>query len=387
MEETSEDLVVVVDEAAMSVGDSEEEESESDGFSRTDSDSSRGESTQGQSNRKRPADESPEREWDETRRRKFPGTVTRSEGQCRVHIPSSIRAGALEVVARIITPAASTTDTTGVLLATDTTGVLPATNTTSVPLATDTMGAANPTSGLLTTEATDAASAPGASTTTSVTYCEESMSGVNATNVMDVLGDNVYATSIVYEEIVMLPEPMSTLTDDAPINLVGPTLPVQDEMERDVTPESGRVESLHINEPNVMIPSTSASQPNIVRGSISSVSTNTVTEPVMSVIVGIPLAAEGWARDAQVVEGICRIMEGMEPPWVTIEVLEAALVRFPTVDQETLQRTIMTVMMTQGRCVVHLTRAGLRRGPRTDREKNSFVELDLDFADRYSMSH
>jgi len=80
-------------------------------------------------------------------------------------------------------------------------------------------------------------------------------------------------------------------------------------------------------------------------------------------------------------------MEGIEPPWVTIEVLEAARVRFPTVDRETLQRTIMTVMMTQRRCIVRLTRAGLRRGPRTDRDGNSFVELDLDFADRYSMSH
>jgi len=100
-----------------------------------------------------------------------------------------------------------------------------------------------------------------------------------------------------------------------------------------------------------------------------------------------PLAAEGWARDAQMVEGIFRIMEGMEPPRVTLDVLEAATVRFPTIDREMLRRTIMTVMMTQRRCVVRLTRAGLRRGARTDREGNSFVELDLDFADRYSMSH
>jgi len=100
-----------------------------------------------------------------------------------------------------------------------------------------------------------------------------------------------------------------------------------------------------------------------------------------------PIEAEGLARDAQMVEGIFRIMEGMEPPWVTLEVLEAATVRFPTIDREMLRRTIMTVMMTQRRCVVRLTRAGLRRGARTDREGNSFVELDLDFADRYSMSH
>jgi len=104
--------------------------------------------------------------------------------------------------------------------------------------------------------------------------------------------------------------------------------------------------------------------------------------------VAVPLlAAEGWARDAQMVEGIFRIMEGMERPWVTLDVLEAATVRFPMIDRDMLRRTIMTVMMTQRRCVVRLTRAGLRRGARTDRDGNSFVELDLDFADRYSMSH
>jgi len=129
----------------------------------------------------------------------------------------------------------------------------------------------------------------------------------------------------------------------------------------------------------------------------SSVCSLTNTEPVASgsgrvdcvtTDVGLlPRPAEGWARDAQMVEGIFRIMEGMEPPWITLDVLEAATVRFPTIDREMLRRTIMTVMMTQRRCVVRLTRAGLRRGARTDRDGNSFVELDLDFADRYSMSH
>jgi len=111
------------------------------------------------------------------------------------------------------------------------------------------------------------------------------------------------------------------------------------------------------------------------------------SDGVMTDVGPLPRPAEGWARDAQMVEGIFRIMEGMEPPWITLDVLEAATVRFPTIDREMLRRTIMTVMMTQRRCVVRLTRAGLRRGARTDRDGNSFVELDLDFADRYSMSH
>jgi len=106
-----------------------------------------------------------------------------------------------------------------------------------------------------------------------------------------------------------------------------------------------------------------------------------------TVSIGLLLAGDGWARDARMFEGIFQIMEGMEPPWITNNVLEAAVVRFPAVEREILRLTIMTMMMTQRRCVVRLTRAGLRLGPRIDREGSSFLELDLDYADRYSTSH
>jgi len=96
---------------------------------------------------------------------------------------------------------------------------------------------------------------------------------------------------------------------------------------------------------------------------------------------------DGWARDARMVEGTFQIMESMEPPWITLNVLEVAVVRFPDIDRETLGLTIMTMMMSQRRCIVRLTRSGLRLGPRTDREGNAYIELDLDFADRYSTSH
>jgi len=98
-------------------------------------------------------------------------------------------------------------------------------------------------------------------------------------------------------------------------------------------------------------------------------------------------ASDNWMRDAHMVETIFQIIEGMEPPWVTINVLEVAVDRFPNVNREVLRHTIMTIMMTQRPCIVRLTRAGLRLGPRTDRDGNAFVELDLDFADRYSTSH
>jgi len=72
---------------ALSIGNSDKEEEGSDGFSQSGSSSSRGESTLSRGSRKRPADESPEREPNETSRRNFPGTVTRSEGGCRIYVP------------------------------------------------------------------------------------------------------------------------------------------------------------------------------------------------------------------------------------------------------------------------------------------------------------
>jgi len=127
-------------------------------------------------------------------------------------------------------------------------------------------------------------------------------------------------------------------------------------------------------------------------------STTSVATGETAVIIGPPPAelqgrqarqpvVDGWAQDARMVEGIFQIMESLEPPWITLNVLEIAAVRFPDVDRETLRLTIMTVMMSQRRCVARLTRAGLRLGPRNDRDGNAYVELDLDFADRYSMSH
>jgi len=104
-------------------------------------------------------------------------------------------------------------------------------------------------------------------------------------------------------------------------------------------------------------------------------------------VMARPLTVEGWGRDALMVEGIFCIIEGMEPPWITLNVLDAAALQFPIVDREILRHTIMTILMSQRRCVVRQTRAGLRLGPRTDREGNAFVELDLDYADRYSNFH
>jgi len=126
----------------------------------------------------------------------------------------------------------------------------------------------------------------------------------------------------------------------------------------------------------------------VIKGGIAGVGANGASVPTAASAGTIQTStADRWGRDAHMVEGIFQIIEGMEPPWITLNVLESAAVRFPTVDREILRLTIMTVIMTQRPCVVRLIRAGLRLGPRTDRDGNTFVELDLDYVDRYSTSH
>jgi len=122
-------------------------------------------------------------------------------------------------------------------------------------------------------------------------------------------------------------------------------------------------------------------------GVLATTPVTTQIEIVVPASAPPPLAVEGWGRDALMVEGLFRIIENMDSPWVILNVLEAAVLQFPTVDREVLRCSIMTIMMSQRPCLVRLTRAGLRLGPRTNREGNAFVELDLDYADRYSNSH
>jgi len=85
--------VVLSDDAAMSVGDSEEDEIGTDGFSGVDGSSSDGESIVSHISRKRMAEESPEREPVGLNRKEFPGTVVRSVGGCRIYVPPAFSDG------------------------------------------------------------------------------------------------------------------------------------------------------------------------------------------------------------------------------------------------------------------------------------------------------
>jgi len=77
--------IVLSDDAAMSIGDSEEDETGTDGFSVVDGSSSGEESVVSRTSRKWMAEESPEREPVGMNRKEFLGAVTRSEGGCRIY--------------------------------------------------------------------------------------------------------------------------------------------------------------------------------------------------------------------------------------------------------------------------------------------------------------
>jgi len=79
--------IVAPDDTGMSIDESDEEKTISDGFSRSGDSSSESESVVSQGSRKRTAEESPEREPAETTRKSSPGTVTRSEAGCRIYVP------------------------------------------------------------------------------------------------------------------------------------------------------------------------------------------------------------------------------------------------------------------------------------------------------------
>jgi len=360
----AESPLIISDDAPMSIGDSEEEGSESDGsdgFSPSGSGISRGDSNRGdRGSRKRPADESPERKLGEVSRREFPGLITRSEGGCRIYVPPTEKKdGAYAMCGTEATadvcPISTTDDApksempnathdANMMYATMPKFSMCATGATRTPCSRDAATAMIGTQVVLSTAATTAVDTP---------TRDQSMFEIDVDR----------STTLMYPAI----------RQSSP--------PVPDIVILDVASEPDTRPQIH--------PIQVTGTPILITGEVSSLASGSLPGITGNATAGlrIPLATEGWGRDAQMVEGLFQIMEGMEPPWITVNVLEAAAVRFPNVDRESLRLTIMTMMMTQRRCLVRLTRAGLRRGPRIDQEGNSFIELDLDYADRYSTSH
>jgi len=303
--------LIISDDAPMSIGDSEEEGSESDGsdgFSQSGSGISRGDSNVSRGSRKRPADESPEHELGETSRREFPGLITRSEGGCRIYVPPTERK-----------------DGTDAMCVTDATADVCPIPTTDDALKKDM------------SNATRAANTMYA-TTLEFPVC--------ATGVTRAPCARDVATSMIVSQVILTTTETTLASADTPTRdqsvfeieancsttLGNPTIRQSSPPVPDARPQICQIQV--------------TGTPVLITGEVASQASSNLPEFMGNATAGlrIPLATEGWGLDAQMVEGLFQIMEGMEPPWITVNVLEAAAVRFPNVDRESLRLTIMTIM-------------------------------------------
>jgi len=294
--------------------------------------------------------------------KEFRGTVMRSEGGCRIYVPNATIAASVENA----TIAAAVENVTIAAV---------------VENATDALGSTLETAEMSMADTTDAA--PTASTMLLVCVANMMMTGSDVSTMLVV--DKVHVPKLIPKKKVEIPAGVISVVSRYTPTVVRCSIPViKFLMARPVEPVP-IVSSLPSDEGL-----NAAVQVLPVRQADATVTDVDMMPRVLMNLgtwVNVVSTGDRWGRDAQMVEGLFQIMEGMETPWITLSILEAAVLRFPLIERETLRLIIMTMMMTQRRCVVRLTRAGLRRGPRVDRDGNAFVELDLDYADCYSTSH
>jgi len=94
-----------------------------------------------------------------------------------------------------------------------------------------------------------------------------------------------------------------------------------------------------------------------------------------------------WGRHGYIVSEIIKLIESIEPPWRSLRLCVAVSERFPEVNSEALQMTVLAILMSQRQCVLEITLAGVQKGPRRDENGAVFKELDLIHAHRYSSSY
>jgi len=305
----------VSDDDEMSVGDSESEGSEDfSGGSRSISD---GKSIVSKNSRKRPADESPERDLARTNRKGFPGAVTRSD------LPNAGK------IATLSTPIAATTPDTAPSVAERETWTIPMDITEVGEMLGAVIETAKGSVGSIAlTFIADTSISVGLEHTVGEPEAEGvktapcvALPGIVATGITTLDAPEANTTRTIHGSeagpLDLAAEVMSGLehadvaaelelpptTDIATVQL-GVTLageiPVSGGGDTDGTIESS---AGAIGGENV-----------VVRGIyLAGVGTLVATGACMPTAVIRPLAGEGWGKDAHMVEGIFRIVEGMEP--------------------------------------------------------------------------
>jgi len=108
------------------------------------------------------------------------------------------------------------------------------------------------------------------------------------------------------------------------------------------------------------------------------------TDPVETRVV---VLEDKFGCDTCVVDEICQMIEGLPKPWSAYRAFEAATARFPNIDRAALRLTTMAVLMGQRRCINRRTNAGMQSGPR--RDENGAIDLELNnaCADEYRNSY
>jgi len=277
---------VISDDALMSIGDSEEEGSESDGsdgFSHSGSGICRGDSTVSRGSRKRPADESPERELGETSRREFSGLITHSEGGCRIYVPPTEK--------RDGTDATCVTGATAEVSPTPKTDEAPRNNMSNATCAADTMFATTPELAVYAMVATDTTCKMDVATSMIATQMSLSTTG----------------TPLASTDIPTRDQSVLEIEATCSTTLGNPTI------WRSSTPEPDTVVLYTVSEPDALsqigqIQVTGTPVP--IAEEVASQSNRNRSEVMVNATAGLraPLATEGWGWDAQMVEGLFQII-------------------------------------------------------------------------------
>jgi len=91
-------------------------------------------------------------------------------------------------------------------------------------------------------------------------------------------------------------------------------------------------------------------------------------------------------HDSRIIDGLYQMIVAFPPPWNTMTLLEAAVVRFPEVERVALRMTVAAIVIALRRGANEILFASLRRGPRRDEYGELLVDLDLKEINKFNSS-
>jgi len=332
-----EDTVVVLDDTDMSESESTGEESRS----RSSFGGSSSDLGHSRANRKRAAEDSPDRDYDPSARPEFPGVVSRGKSGCRIYVPTR---GTIETGAKKMTSVTAKPDMPeGTAIESGVTNDANLTVTEMAGTSANRDGQAE--------DRVNVEPVLSQSVTTDVTMRETTR--MKEIKIRDQIGARI---------LVGGAKPNPFVAVNAVVNVPVQLLPIAN-TRAIVNINTGA--DVGENIPQIM-----------TTGPTINVATAHATTPINI-----------WGQHGKVVSEVYKVLAGMEPPWGSFGVYKEMARRFPEIEPTALQMTVLAVLMTQRQCVRDITLAGARRGPRRDENGQIFMELDLEYAHRYSDSY